>query len=252
MNTANDNEDADILLGCKLVIAAAGIIGARRRQSGFTHSRRGRTALFRVRRSVEDIYRGMGDKYFRRAYRMHYESFWILHGKLDSAIELFRLESRGYEKKGGRDGGNYSLPPVRNGRITTSVRLACAIRFFAGGSPYDIMGKYGISHSEVMESVWYVVDAVNSCEEFVIEYPESADEQEKIAREFQHVSQANIDICAGAIDGILIWMSKPTSKQAKKAQVNQGTTLDLGTKNICSWLNLLLGELVPRCCIRIN
>ena len=71
--------------------------------------------------------------------------------------------------------------------------------FFAGGSPYDIMGKYGISHSEVMESVWYVVDAVNTVEEFTIEYPESAEKQEEIAQEFKRVSQANIDICAGAI-----------------------------------------------------
>ncbi len=83
-----------------------------------------------------------------------------------------------------------------------------------------------------MESVWYVVDAVNNCKEFVIEYPESADEQKKIAQEFQHVSQANIDICAGAIDGILIWMSKPTSKQAEKAEVNQGKFL-CGRKGKC-------------------
>jgi hypothetical protein len=87
------------------------------------------------------------------------------------------------------------------------------------------MGKYGISHSEVMESVWYVVDAVNNFEEFAIEYPESAEEQERIAQEFKHVSQANIDICAGAIDGILIWIAKPSSKQAERAEVNQGKFL---------------------------
>ncbi len=69
-----------------------------------------------------------------------------------------------------------------------------------------------------MESVWYVVDAVNTVEEFAIEYPESADEQERIAQEFKRVSQANIDICAGAIDGILIWIAKPTSKQSSKSR----------------------------------
>jgi hypothetical protein len=114
---------------------------------------------------------------------------------------------------------------VRNGLITTSVRLACALRFLAGGSPYDIMGKYEVSHSQMMESVWYVVEAVNNLDEFAIEYPESADEQDRIAKEFQHVSKANIDICAGAIDGILIWIAKPTVKQAAKAQVNQGKFL---------------------------
>ncbi len=131
---------------------------------------------------------------------MQYESFWYLHEKLEGRIELLRLERRGYDKKGGLPGGNYSLPPVRkNGPITTSVRLACAIRFFAGGSLYDIMGKCGISHSEVMESVWYVVDAVNTVEEFTIEYPGSAEKQEEIAQEFKRASQANIDICAGAM-----------------------------------------------------
>jgi hypothetical protein len=92
---------------------------------------------------------------------MHYESFWCLHEKLEDGIESARLKSRGYEKKGGHAGGNYSLPPVRNGPITTFVRLAYALRFFAGGSPYDIMRKYEVSHSQMMESVWYVVEAVN-------------------------------------------------------------------------------------------
>lgn len=99
VNDGDDDEDTVILLGCKLVIAAAGIIGTRRRQSGLTYSRRCQTALFRVRRSVEEIYRGMGENYFRRAYRMQYESFCSLHEKLDGAIESFRLQSRGYEKK---------------------------------------------------------------------------------------------------------------------------------------------------------
>ncbi len=220
----DEEEDNYILLSCKLLVAAAGVVGTRRSCLGCRHIRR-RAARFRVRRSVRDIYRGMGEKYFRRAYRMHYESFWRLHEKLEDGIESARLKSRGYEKKGGRAGGNYSLPPVKNGPITTSVRLACAIRFFAGGSPYDIMGKYEVSYSEVMESVWYVVEAVNTFDEFAIEYPESADEQDKIAQEFRHVSQAGIDICAGAIDGILIWIAKPTSKQAAIAAVNQGKFL---------------------------
>ncbi len=38
---------------------------------------------------------------------------------------------------------------VPNGRISKSVRLACALRYFAGGSPYNIMCKYGVSHSNI-------------------------------------------------------------------------------------------------------
>ena len=184
-------------------------------------NRTGRKARPCERRSVSDQYISMGPQYFRRAYRMEYESFWRLHELLEEGIVRARLNHRGYEVKGGREGGSYVPPPIRNGKIESSVRLACAIRYFAGGSTYDIMGKYFISYSEVMESVWYVVQAVNELERFDIKYPESAEEQRKIAREFQSVSSANFNICAGAIDGILIWIKKPTSASAAQAGAGQ-------------------------------
>ena len=68
---------------------------------------------------------------------------------------------------------------------------------------YDIMSSYGISHTELFESVWYVVDAVNAS--FNIKYPRNHDEQKKIAADFKAVSAVEFDVCAGAIDGILIW-----------------------------------------------
>ena len=121
--------------------------------------------------------------------------------------ELQRLKAvddlRPYEQRGGR-GGNYKPPPVHNGPVSTSVRLACALRYFAGGSPYDIMVKYGISHASKYESIWTVVEAVNSCDEFSIEYPASETAQLKIAHEFDNVSEVKFNNCAGAIDGILI------------------------------------------------
>jgi hypothetical protein len=151
---------------------------------------------------------------------MQYASFWNLHNNLLMGTEEARLMSRGY-KKGGLDGGMYLLSPVTNGPIATSVRLACAICYFSGGSPLDIMLKYGMAHLEVMEGVWYVVEAVIKLGEFKIGYPESADKQDEIAWGFQAASKANIDICAGAIDGILIWISKPSKKNAEKAEVSQ-------------------------------
>jgi hypothetical protein len=41
---------------------------------------------------------------------------------------------------------------VPNGPISPDhhVRLACAIRWFAGGSPYDIMTTYGIGHTDTI------------------------------------------------------------------------------------------------------
>jgi hypothetical protein len=48
---------------------------------------------------------------------MNFDSFCFLHDKLKERIESSRQMSRGYEKKGGWVGRNYSLPPVRNGPI---------------------------------------------------------------------------------------------------------------------------------------
>ncbi len=178
-------------------------------------------AIPRTRQSVQDIYNCLGPLYFRRAYRMTYDSFCRLHDKLQDKIlekirivgtnKIERLQSSkkheqqkqkrllnlssfsspkqgNFKKKRQQQNGNYKPPPVHNGIISTSVRLACALRYFAGGSAYDLMAKYGISYSSMLESVWYVVDAINSLEEFFIEYPSDHSIQQKIADDFRSAS----------------------------------------------------------------
>ncbi len=65
------------------------------------------------------------------------------------------------------------------------MRLACTLRYFAWGSVYDLMSNYGISHTDVFDSVWQVVHAVNNTLEFKIEYHLSVDEQRRIAAGFE-------------------------------------------------------------------
>ena len=115
-----------------------------------------------------------------------------------------------------------SVHHVHNGRIMPELRLACAIRWFAGGSAYDIMTTFGISHSEVFTSAWIVVQAVNSLKEFDILYPTDHNEQHRIAAGFLEVSAANFGCCAGAIDGILIWIHKPSSKDCALSGCDAG------------------------------
>ena len=43
------------------------------------------------------------------------------------------------------------------------------------------MGTYGISHTDIMDSVWHVVEAVNNYPQFQITYPSSVGEQEKLS-----------------------------------------------------------------------
>jgi hypothetical protein len=155
---------------------------------------------------------------------MSYESFLKLHDKLAPEIISAFQQHRRYHRKGGRrgsKGGYYTLPPIPNGAISTSVRLALALRYFAGGSPYDLMAKYGVSHTSVFDSVWIVVEAIKNVREFDIEYPLSHDEQRRIAKEFKQESQAEFDNCAGAIDGILIWTHKPSEKECILSKVDQ-------------------------------
>lgn len=112
-----------------------------------------------------------------------------------------------------------------NGPISPDVRLACALRWFAGGSVYDIMSTYGIGHTDTLNSCWYVVDAVNRHPRFKISYPEDHTKQLSIAQGFKRVSAAGFECCAGAVDGILIWIHKPSPKECDYTGCSAGKFL---------------------------
>jgi hypothetical protein len=119
----------------------------------------------------------------------------------------------------GQKGGPSRFVP--NGPISPDVRLASAIRWFSGGSAYDLMTSCGIGHSDTIKSYWYdVVDAINSHPNFRIEYSKDHKEQRQIARGFQNVSTADIKCCAGAINGILLWKDKPSKKECMDVGCN--------------------------------
>ena len=84
---------------------------------------------------------------------------------------------------------------------------------------------YGISFSEVFVSVWRDVNAVNQCPEFEIVYPKSHNQQFEIAKGFKKVSGAGFDCCAGAVDGMLIWIHKPSQCCCKEASCQNGKLL---------------------------
>lgn len=185
-----------LLMGGRLLFKNKLLVPRRRRSTRQIGARR------RCRMQVDDIYQQLGPRIFRQAYRMTYTSFKRLHRKLRLRI----LEGLSQQP-----GGNYRFIP--NGKITTSVRLACALRYFAGGSPYDLMTTYQIGLIDVYRSVWTVVSAVNK--EMPMKYPTCPMKQEEIAAGFAAESEAGFDCCAGAIDGILIWLTQPSQKECK-------------------------------------
>ena len=87
----------------------------------------------------KDIFEPYGDYFICRAYRMSRDSFYVLHDILKPYLfEHF------FPKGGGKRD-----PKTDKYLIKTEMRLAIALRYFAGGSPLDIMLIHGVSFSSV-------------------------------------------------------------------------------------------------------
>jgi hypothetical protein len=129
------------------------------------------------------------------------EAFWTL---LD-IIER-HLPSTGEKRKRGA---------VPNGPITKAARLSMALRIFAGGDSLDIAEVHGVGDDEPLTSVWDVVDAIHKSSELDIKFPETHMAQMESMLGFKSKSTIDIDCCLGAIDGILIWMNKPTIRDQR-------------------------------------
>lgn len=140
----------------------------------------------RVRESkfVNRMFNEHGPGYTRRAYRMKADAFWKLEKMLRPY--MIRKRSRRVSQIRDRDG-------ARNGRISPSIRLSAALRYFAGGRPDDITLSHGISHSEVFNSVWLVVDAVDKCSDLEFHFPTDHAEQRKVAAGFRAKSDCRFN-----------------------------------------------------------
>ncbi len=108
------------------------------------------------------------------------------------------------------------------GPILPSVCRACALRYFAGGAPYDIAASIGVAPSEVLEKLWDMVDAMNTFNGFNINFPQSHDKQYKIALGFKNKFNANFESCVRALDGILIWIDRPCKDYCIEAGCDAG------------------------------
>ena len=167
--------------------------------------------IARTRREVTSLFDELGG-YQERAYRMNIDQFNDLHQHL-----LPQLEEKFSTK---RKNGN-----TPNVVIPTKLRLSAAIRYFAGGSPLDIMLTHGISRQSVYCSVWGTTDAVNttshlSFNEHGAQFP-SHEEQEEIAEGFKLKSKAGFDKICLTVDGMLIWTVQPTAAQCEVLRVSE-------------------------------
>jgi hypothetical protein len=162
---------------------------------------KGTKTIKRNRRPAEEMFSKLSDHGFRCMYRMTQNSFWRLYDILLPNMPNPRKRKRG---------------KTPNGDISVATRLAMALRYFCGGDPKDIGHTHGVSNTtEVMKSVWNVVDAVNATSSMNIKFPQSHEEQMRVASGFRRKSRIGLANCVGAIDGLLIWIHKPSSIDVK-------------------------------------
>lgn len=200
---------------CTVAAVKAKMKGIRRRASP-------RQFIKRRRKTVEQVYRELGPRNFRRAYRMSWSVFWLLAEALKDGIKVAVRQLQLKKDNNNLPESPLHQPSAPNGIIHFSVRLAVALRYFAGGAMFDLASLYGISISSADESVKAVIEAINNNQSFDIIFPTDHDEQIQIAEGYRRVSEANIDCCAGTVDGILIWTTKPTEMDCIRVNCDSG------------------------------
>lgn len=151
----SDESDDSYIAQARVVVAATlaatmSLLPFKTRRRRRRSNRHGTVARYRLRRSVESVYHAVGDRKFRAGHRMSYADFQQLCLLLDPHLNELTSRGNGPLRRGGA-----------NGRIANSVRVACALQFFAGGKGYDLVPLYGISRALFFESILMVVEAIN-------------------------------------------------------------------------------------------
>ena len=157
----------------------------------------------RKRIPVRQLFRNLGAKYVKKAYRMNVRSFRVLFNHIEPYMKKTKKRKRG---------------KTPNGDIGPCSRLSMALRWFAGGEPIDIMQTHGVGYDEVYTSVWAIVDAINACPKLQIKFP-NHQQQQHIAAGFKKKSFVGFDNCVGCIDGMLVWTNKPNKTTLQKCDL---------------------------------
>jgi hypothetical protein len=96
--------------------------------------------------------------------------------------------------------------------------LAAALRYFAGCSVYDIALIHGISVTEVHQSIWQVVNAVNNCSKLKFEFLKDLAAQQKLLLDLRKtVVRASLFVLGPSMDswfGLRSHLLKIVSRQS--------------------------------------
>ena len=197
---------------CSVTLASSVVVDATILITGL----RSRRFVPRKRKCVEVIFKELGPYHVRRSYRMQEATFWKLNSLLLPYLPKQRKRKRGW---------------TPNGAITSAIKLSMAICYFAGASPHDLMSSHGIGYNNICNGVWDVVDAVNLCPQLQLKFP-GYDEQHRISSRFRSKSDVGFDNCVGCVDGILIWIAKPSIKAMIECNIGAGNYFCGRKKNL--------------------
>ena len=146
---------------------------------------------------------------------MDYPSFLELHELLKDGIEEY------VRKEVTSTNSSANQPFYRkNGKITMQICLACALRYFARGSYLDIIMSHSVGKTDFYQSIWAVVHATNECSSLDFQFPSTLAECQSISNEFSLRSKVGFTNCIGCINGLLIWLGKPSKDQCNEVGVD--------------------------------
>ena len=148
------------------------------------------------------VARLLHENLFDRTYRMSLDAFnklvHLLHPKISCDV-----------KKSYNSCGYLGISP-----IYPEMVVAIGICWLAGGSYLDLKNAYGCSRTSIYRARDLFLDAVNSCKELNLVFPQTTEEIKKAKRSFKKKSSNGIHPgCIGAIDGFLAKIKCPTMKE---------------------------------------
>ena len=102
----------------------------------------------------------------------------------------------------------------RDGIITPEIHLHCCIRWLSDDSWWSCCNLTGVSKTAFCSCCHRTISAINNCEELGYHFPNTPEELEEAAADFRKISSHGVIAgCVGALDGLLIKIETPSSKE---------------------------------------
>ena len=145
----------------------------------------------------------LSDAEFKQRYRLAPQSFDKLLSILEPDLSVQNEKQHLNSRHGDRP-------------IELPVRLAVALRYFAGGDPLDLKLIYCISKTQVYRTIWQVVDSINGRLNNINFPIDDVEELKKLEAGFRAASRGGFwEGQVGAIDGVHFKMRCPSSKDVR-------------------------------------